>query len=218
MSRACPDWNSDDPRDDPRIIANARTLWPEIEREALTRPMPSLDLALAWHKRLYAGVRVPEPDYVGNIRDSDPGHPCLVGYEVIVGSSLGVRAAGVPSALATFIGAVGNVVATLDRVIAPGAVPSDRHLVQAVVRLCAFTHGEWIRIHPFANGNGRTARVWANWIAVRFGLPPFVAIKPRPGHALFAGAAARSMSGDHQVTEALFVELLNDAFAAIQTP
>ena len=106
MSRACPDWNSDDPRDDPRIIANARTLWPEIEREALTRQMPSLDLALAWHKRLYAGVRVPEPYYVGNIRDSDPGHPCLVGYEVIVGSSLGVRAAGVPSALATFIGAV----------------------------------------------------------------------------------------------------------------
>src|ERR1035437_874191 len=176
--------------------------------------MPSLDLALAWHKRLYAGVRVPEPDYVGNIRDSDPGHPCLVGYEVIVGSSLGVRAAGVPSALATFIGAVGNVVATLDRVIAPGAVPSDRHLVQAVVRLCAFTQGEWIRIHPFANGNGRTARVWANWIAVRYGLPPFVRIKPRPDDVLFAGAAELSMRGDHRPTEVMFAWMLDEAIRA----
>ncbi|HEX7591396.1 MAG TPA: Fic family protein [Candidatus Limnocylindrales bacterium] len=161
---------------------------------------------------------MPEPDYVGNIRDSDPGHPCLVGYEVIVGPSLGVRAADVPNALAAFIGAAGNMIVTLDRVIAPGAIPSDRHLVQAVVRLCAYTHGEWIRIHPFANGNGRTARVWANWIAACCGLPPFVAIKPRLGRTLCAGAVARSMSGDHQVTEALFLELLNDAFAAVQTP
>jgi hypothetical protein len=193
-------------------------LWSEIEQEALVGPAPTIDLALAWHRRFDQGVGVPESDYVGNIRDSDPGHPCLVGYEVIVGSSLGVRAADVPSALAAFTGAVGNVAVTLDRVIAPGAIPSDRHLVQAVVRLCAYTHGEWIRIHPFANGNGRTARVWANWIAVRYGLPPFVAIKPRPGQLLFSGSAARSMSGDHRVTEALFLELLNDALAAVQAP
>jgi fido (protein-threonine AMPylation protein) len=218
LSQACPDWNSDDPRDNPRIIANARTLRAQVERDALTRPAPSLDLALDWHRKLHEGVRVVEPDYVGNIRDSDPGHPCLVGYEVVVGSFFGVRATDVPGALATFIGAVGSVIATLDRAITPGSIPSDPRLVQAVVRLCAYTHGEWIRIHPFANGNGRTARVWANWIAIRYGLPPFVAIKPRPGHALFAGAAARSMSGDHHVTEALFLELLNDTLAAIQTP
>lgn len=60
--------------------------------------------------------------------------------------------------------------------------------------------------------------MWANWIAARYGLPPFVAIKLRLGRTLLSGAAARSMSGDHQVTEVLFLELLNDALAAVQTP
>lgn len=63
----------------------------------------------------------------------------------------------------------------------------------AVVELSAGAHGEWIRIHHYANGNGRTARLWANWVAVRYGLPSFVRIKPRPGGLLYAQAAQSSM-------------------------
>ena len=33
---------------------------------------------------------------------------------------------------------------------------------------------EWIRIHPFANGNGRIARLWVNSIAMRYDLRPRV--------------------------------------------
>ena len=84
----------------------------------------------------------------------------------------------------------------------------------AIVRLCAYAHGEWIRIHPFANGNGRTARVWANWIAVRYGFPPFVRIKPRPDDVLFAGAAELSTRGDHRPTEAIFASMLDEALRA----
>jgi hypothetical protein len=90
-------------------------------------------------------------------------------------------------------------------------VPS-RHLdVAAIVRLCAYAHAEWIRIHPFANGNGRTARILANWLAVRYGLPPFVRIKPRPDDLIFAGAAALAMRGEHDATEALCTSLLGQA-------
>lgn len=211
MSPSCPDWNADDPSDAPRITANAAALGGEIERAARTRPLPTAELAFEWHRRLYDGVDVPNDDYVGNIRDSDRRHPCLIDYEVVVGSAPGVPAADVPAALDTFVSAVRRVAAVLDNVIPAGSVPTGRREIQAVIRLSAYAHGEWIRIHPFANGNGRTARLWANWIAVRYGLPPFVRVKPRPDDAMFSGAAARSMQGDHQATEALFVGMLNDA-------
>jgi hypothetical protein len=48
-----------------------------------------------------------------------------------------------------------------------------------VIDLCAWVHAEWVRIHPFANGNGLTARLWANSLAVRYGLPPFIRFAPK---------------------------------------
>lgn len=216
MTSACPDRNEDQPADLPRIVANVAGLWASVEADAKARTTPSLELALTWHRAIYEGVSVPHADYVGQIRDSDPSHPCLVDYEVAVGSALGVLARNVPDALDAYIRAVRQVIASLDSAVLSATTPNEGRVVMAIVRLCAYAHGEWIRIHPFANGNGRTARVWANWIAVRYGLPPFIRVKPRPDDALFAGAAAMSMRGDHRATEALFVAMLNDALAAPQ--
>ncbi|MFP5232432.1 MAG: Fic family protein [Acidobacteriota bacterium] len=56
-------------------------------------------------------------------------------------------------------------------------------------------HAEWIRIHPFANGNGRTARLWANLVAMRYGLPPSIRLRPRPNLG-YREAPARAMHGD----------------------
>ncbi len=210
----CPDWNEERPSDLPRIIANVRDLWPVVEADAGARPAPSLAIALEWHRRIYDRVAVPHADYVGNVRDSDPRFPCLIDYEVAVGTSRGVRAREVPAALDAFVRATASVVSALDAVVPPGSVGASPPAVAAVVRLCAYAHGEWIRIHPFGNGSGRTARVWANWIAVRYGLPPFVRIKPRPDDVLFTGAAEMSMRGDHRATEAMFASMLGDALRA----
>ena len=211
MTDACPDWNEDAPGDLPKILANIRSLRPSIETDAVVRPTPSLGLALDWHERIYAGVAVPHPDYVGAVRDSDPTFPCLIDYEVVVGSANGVPARDVPAALDAFVRATATVVNALDGAVRAGAIASHPPVVAAIVRLCAYAHGEWIRIHPFANGNGRTARIWANWIAVRYGMPPFVRIKPRPDDILFTGAAEMSMRGDHRATEAMFVSMLDEA-------
>ena len=210
----CPDWNDDRGADLSRIIANINALWPFIEADAIARPAPSLAIALDWHRRMYDRVAVPHPDYVGRVRDSDPQYPCLIDYEVAVGSMRGVRARDVPGALDAFMRATATVVAALDAAVPPGTVASTPPAVPGIVRLCAYAHGEWIRIHPFANGNGRTARLWANWIAVRFGLPPFVRIQPRPDDVLFAGAAEMSMRGDHRPTEVIFASMLDDALRA----
>ena len=113
------------------------------------------------------------------MRDSDQRYPRLIDYEVAVGSVRGVTARDVPGALDAFARATATVVAALDAAVPRGTVASPP-AVGAIVRLCAYTHGEWIRIHPYATGNGRTARMWANWIVVRYGLPSFVRIRPRP--------------------------------------
>ena len=77
----------------------------------------------------------------------------------------------------------------------------------AIVDLCAWVHAEWVRIHPFANGNGRTARLWANSLAMRYGLPPFVRLRSRP-NAGYADAGAKAMQGEWKPTAAVFHRLL----------
>jgi fido (protein-threonine AMPylation protein) len=86
--------------------------------------------------------------------------------------------------------------------------------LDAIVHLTASIHGEWVRIHPFANGNGRTARVWAAWLALRYRLPLFVSVKPRPDDAAYVSASKASMgrppdfAGDHTLTAHVFSHLL----------
>lgn len=193
----CASWNDDPPGSEPVIAANIAGLLPDVARDSLVRTPPSVALALEWHRRVYAGVRVPEAEYVGNIRDTDPRFPCLIGYEVVVGGLFGVGSRDVPNALASFEGSLTTAVAGLDRAILPGVPPRSAAELRGFTQLCANVHGEWIRIHPLANGNGRIARIWVNWLAYRYTLPPFLRIKPRPGSVFFAGAAAASMKGDH---------------------
>jgi Fic family protein len=38
----------------------------------------------------------------------------------------------------------------------------------------ALLHGEFVKIHPFIDGNGRTSRLLMNFIAMRYGYPPIV--------------------------------------------
>ena len=45
-----------------------------------------------------------------------------------------------------------------------------------------YAHYEFIRIHPFNNGNGRTGRMLMNWIAMKFGYKP-LALYHREGES-----------------------------------
>jgi len=40
--------------------------------------------------------------------------------------------------------------------------------------VAALLHGEFVKIHPFVDGNGRTARLLMNFIAMKNGFPPLV--------------------------------------------
>lgn len=202
-------WNEDPPGSEERIRENVAELLREIARETGRRNPPTVAMAQEWHRRIYLGVALPVPYYAGEPRDSDPNFPELQGYEVAIGSARGVQSEAVPAALQDFETGAHAAVAALDPVIAAEGQPRNDKELHGALSVCAVLHGEWVRIHPFANGNGRTARLWANWAALRYGLPPFVTIKPRPGNP-YGFAAMASMRGDHTATVAAFGQMLSE--------
>ena len=216
---AGPAWGEDAPGDEPALVRNVRAVLAQLVAQAQARQQPDVTMAHAWHRAIYVGVSsVPEPHFLGAFRGS--AHPHLRTYSVALADGRGrVVAQGPPpqdvsARLAVLDGSLKSAVASLDQLIPAGGKPFDAAELEAVVTLCAVLHGEWVLLHPYANGNGRTARVWANWAAVRYGLPPFVRIKPRPDGLLYPRAAASSMGhppgwqGNHQLTISLFLDLL----------
>ncbi|MBA3298875.1 MAG: Fic family protein [Thermoleophilaceae bacterium] len=201
-------WNDDPPGYEPRILANAAEALRSIAGGADRRDPPTADMALRWHEQLYDGVPLPVAYYAGQVRNSDPQLPELYGYEVAVGPFSGAPSGLVPQELARFETRAQAAVAGIDAGIAAGEQPGTPSALYSVLALCSVLHGEWVRIHPFANGNGRTARLWGNWAALRYGLPAFIAIKPRPVGSPYGLAAMASMQGDHQPAIAVFEQML----------
>ena len=137
-----------------------------------------------------AGLKVPDKKYVGRFR----GEPGLETTRVWVGGYEGAPPERVASELAAFEQTLQRAVAALDARY-PRAEAIDTDGLAAVIDLCAWAHAEWVRIHPFANGNGRTARIWANALLMRYGLPPAIRLRPRPDGG-YGDAGAAAMNGD----------------------
>lgn len=214
-----PVWGEDAPADQRTLRGNVRAVLTQLSVDAPNRQQPTVTLAHDWHRAIYTGVSsVPAPHFLGAVRGS--AHPDLRSYGVAIADGRGRIVAHTPppgevaQRLAELDRALTLAVASLDQQIPAGHKPSGPAELEAVVMLCAVLHGEWVLLHPYANGNGRTARVWANWAALRYALPPFVRIKPRPDGLLYPRAAASSMGrppdwhGDHQLTYSLFLDLL----------
>ncbi len=148
-------WNEDSLRFRPTLGRNLARVLNEIRREAPLRDVPTLAMAQAWHREVFLGIPLPVPYYAGEFRDSDPRFPELDGYEVRVGPNRGVASRLVPRQLREFESIVQEAVRVLDAAIPLSSRPGKGQL-RSTLSLCAHVHGEWIRIHPFANGNGRT--------------------------------------------------------------
>jgi fido (protein-threonine AMPylation protein) len=153
-------WDNDRPADTKRLALNVKTVLRRTVAEAPERMRPSVAMAQQWHRDLYRGIELPVPYFAGEVRDSDHRFPELFGYEVQVGKHLGVSSIDVPDALAAFENAFTGAVEVVDEQIFEADVTGES--AELYVTLVAVTHGEWIRIHPFANGNGRTARLWTH--------------------------------------------------------
>lgn len=198
-----PDWDEDSPI----LRRNLAILIRQIRDDALARKGVRLDSARLWHREFLRDLIVPLPAMVGAFR----GESGLTGMEVRVGHHRGVEAKDVARTLIEFERRLQQAVKTLDALIPTGSELNGDQLA-AVIDLCAWAHAEWVRIHPFANGNGRTARLWANSLAMRYGLPPFVRLRPRPGGG-YAVVGEAAMRGEWLSTTALFRDMLRESLS-----
>lgn len=187
-----PNWDEDSPQ----LRHNLAQVLKDILSAVEKREKPTLKTART--------LNVPNPRSIGAFR----GEPGLENIQVRVGSNYGVNSVNVAAELTRFEAKLQELVAELDSLAPVGRELNADHLA-AIVDLCAWAHAVWVRIHPFANGNGRVARLWANSFAVRYGLPPFVRLRPRP-NAGYERAAAQAMHGNWKPTAAVFRQLLND--------
>ena len=191
-----PDWDADGER----LQANVLRALDAASRHARERLPVTADDMRAWHRLLMDGLDVPEAEEL----DIDPvllvghfrGPPMLPGVENAVGSHDGTLSSKVAQACSAFFEQVNAVLVALDA-LWPVERLNDLNEdgLYAVVEAAAWAHVEWIRIHPFANGNGRTARLLANSILERYGLPPVLRTRPRPAGS-YVIAASLGTRGD----------------------
>jgi Fic family protein len=191
------DWDEESPALHRNLISVLRGIRDASRRrESLTS-----NSVRHWHTEMMRGLALPGARRAGAFR----GEPGLEDVHVRVGRRLGVVPSDVAAALDRFDETLHRVMAVLDDRIRPGAQADDE--VDAVIDVMAWAHAEWVRIHPFANGNGRTARLLANSLAMRYGLPPFVRLRPRPDDG-YGATAARAMEGHWESTATCFRRLL----------
>ena len=191
--------------DNPKLGHNLRGLLHRIRDDARRRVKPSLAAARSWHLEFLTGLTVPNINAVGKFR----GEPGLENIEVEIGSRRSMASIDVVPALVTFERVLQTAVSRLDALI-PAGTALDVDKLSAVIDVCAWAHSEWVRIHPFLNGNGRTARLWANSLGMRYGLPPFVSPRPRPDGG-YEAAAESAMQGKWQPTAIVFRQMLATA-------
>ena len=198
------DWDANSPE----LSRNLQDVGRRVAADAAARQPVSSEAIRDWQAFIMRGLEPTDGEPCGAYR----GEAGLEHYNVEVGGHLATPAERVAADLAEFDRTLTEQLEELDRTIPRGHVDEDpiTDHVDAVIILCAWAHGEWLRIHPFPNGNGRTARILVNSIALRYRLPAFMRVRPRPG-AAYAWVANQAMQGNWQAAIPLFVRLYKAA-------
>jgi prophage maintenance system killer protein len=200
-----PDWDVESLQ----LQENLKKVLERLVEDADRRVMPRVDMAKQWHSMAMEGLDADgDPTLIGNFR----GEPGLERLGVRIGGIEGVLPGNVAAALKQFESTLQSVVARLDKRYPAGA-DLDLDGIRAAIDLAAWAHSEWVRIHPFANGNGRTARAWANFLLARYGVPPVISLRPRPDGS-YGAAGAMAMRGHWRSTAAVFASIIKEATAA----
>ncbi len=201
------DDNETSPEDIERGTTNREQVLKELIQHALsTEPLDASRIA-RWHKGCLLGLSyVTDESLLGAYRGTN--HPRLKNMVVSVGGIRGAPPHEVSEEMVRFFAQLKKRMDILAGKIRLNQDKSKRELRQ-IAEVAGWAHGEWVRIHPFANGSGRTARLIANWVLSRFRLLPVVGIRPRPEHP-YGPAAVASMRGDHNKITQFILDLLEN--------
>jgi len=175
-----------------------------------SKDFPSADMVRSWHAEMMAGL-MDDPDYEGDFRDEDEVPDALNGINVGVGSNEGAHYKKVLGLVKKHFEEFDTKVKGLDdlwpRYEKLGELETA---IDEMIKLAAWAHGEWVWIHPFACGNGRTARLWISYVFNRYGLPA-VQIRPRPGVPYGEAGRLSMEKRDHSLMEFVVYQLADKA-------
>ena len=172
----CPAWSND--LDEHNALAGADSTR-ELIATLVVRfrsAMPNESIVRDFHRQLFRST-VPLAYYAGNFRQQDFRRPCLA-QNVRVGSVLGKPFQEVLSSIDSLFAQITVALRSFEKSWNDLSV-SDR--AARFATLVGIAVGEFIRIHPFLNGNGRTSRFIWEGLFYRLGLPPQYAVIRRPG-------------------------------------
>jgi Fic family protein len=198
------DWDANSPE----LQQNLQEVGRKVTADANAREPLSSESIRQWQALIMRGLVPGDGEPAGTFR----GEAGLEGYDVAIGLHLGTSAGRVRGELTDFDDTLADQLERFDRTIRRDHFDEDltSDQINAVIILCAWAHGEWVRIHPFPNGNGRTSRLLVNSIALRYGLPAFMRVRPRPGDE-YEWIANEAMEGNWQAAIPLFTRLYEDA-------
>ncbi|MDP9433840.1 MAG: Fic family protein [Actinomycetota bacterium] len=186
--------------------------------EGVRRVIPTASLVRDWHKQSLTGVPVAEPWVAGGFRGEGPPQSQLHSYLNGVNGIPGVSPRQVGRQVNNTFDQLTDRLEDLDGRWAAGERLTTMY--EDILRLCAWAHGHWVRIHPFADHNGSTARLLTLELGLRYELPLPLPGKPRdstPTHGLqliYDLAAKNQMLGDDD----LMVQYLHDSVTSTAPP
>jgi hypothetical protein len=96
----------------------------------------------------------------------------------------------VAARLKAFETSLQSALARLDAAMPEASAATASGLLNVAIEAVATHYATWLRIHPFADGNGRAARVLANWMLARYWHPAGT-VTARPD-----GSRGRHHAGD----------------------
>ena len=195
-------WDPDLPANQTKIQSNYDRLLVDVVNIGRAGIRPTDALVRDWHRSSLRGVRVSQTEVAGGYRgEGSVGTPLFVCINGVRGVP-GAHPAVVATLVTRFFTELHRRLDDLDARRKSGETLAQ--LYADVVMTAAWAHGEWVRIHPFADHNGSTARLMTITIGLLYGVHFKLPGKPRsampsPGLYLdYNQAAGDQMLGNDQ--------------------
>ena len=187
----CPEWVNRDEHTAPACFAQAHGVLVKACTEA-RQQVPGASAIRSWHDALFREV-APVRYYAGNVRQDNKRFVCL-GTNVTVDGVAGAHYRTVPQLVAEFAVVLH---ARLSAVELNWTTLSLDEKLRRVATIVGTAVGEFIKIHPFLNGNGRTSRLLWRVLLHRLGLPGnWMSVVRRPGPP-YGTVMAQAMRGNY---------------------
>ncbi len=123
------------------------------------------------HRTMFGAIF---PELAGHTRGPIPDIPANNSF----GFRRGIEYERVPDSLTKLDQYLVTLLDQLDG-FAQSTDPTRQRFRRNVLEAGSVVHCEIVRIHPFVNGNGRTARLCINYFLVRYGLRPIPIERPK---------------------------------------